>query len=299
MNQLTPEGIARFIALHPFVTFAVLAAALLFLSALLFWILALCRTPLWRWSTQAWAKLLSHPALVQLRWPFGFQPPLRVFSGSYLVLDLLAGFCLALLSLAAFMQIADGTRASAALGRFDVVLAAQLQHTVSDLTLQMFSWITRLADAFTQTVLCIMVALGLFLRRQFGLAACWIAAVAGNGLLTRLLKAGFARTRPPHEHGWVVEDGWSFPSGHSSGAVAVYGMLAYLLLRSLRPAWRLPLLLATITLILLVGYSRIVLHVHYFSDVLAGFTVALAWLLVCISAAELLRARARLGISSP
>jgi undecaprenyl-diphosphatase len=52
----------------------------------------------------------------------------------------------------------------------------------------------------------------------------WIAATAGNGLLTRALKVIFERTRPLHEHGLLSSEGWSFPSGHASGAAAVFTM---------------------------------------------------------------------------
>lgn len=270
--------LAHWIATHPFATFAILAATLLALSATLGMAVAALRKPVWSASSRAWS-----------RWS-GLAVP-RLLAGNYLLLDLLAGFVIAWLSLALFLELADQTAASASLGRFDTLLAAQLQANVGEPALRAFAWITHIADAATQTLICIGVALCLLVRRQAGLAACWIAAVAGNGLLTRLLKAGFERTRPPHEHGWVVEDGWSFPSGHSSGAVAVYGMLAYLVMRAVRPVWRLPVLLIAITLILLAGYSRIVLQVHYFSDVLAGFAIATSWLLVCVLVAEMLRVR--------
>lgn len=272
--------LAHGMATHLFATFAILAATLLLLSAALGMAVAALRTPVWRATTRAWSRCSSRSAP-------------RFFAGSYLLLDLLAGFVLALLSFALFLELADETAASATLGRFDTLLAAQLQAHVGEDALRAFSWITHIADAATQTLICCVVALFLFARRQAGLAACWIAAVAGNGLLTRLLKAGFERTRPPHEHGWVIEDGWSFPSGHSSGAVAVYGMLAYLVMRAVKPLWRLPVLLTAISLILLAGYSRIVLQVHYFSDVLAGFAIAASWLLVCVLVAEMLRVRRR------
>ena len=96
----------------------------------------------------------------------------------------------------------------------------------------------------------------------------------------------FERDRPLHAHAFAEVHGWSFPSGHAAGSVAVYGMLAYLACRAVPPLWRLPIAMMGLMIPLLVGYSRVVLQVHYVSDVLAGYLTAGAWLIVCIGAAH-------------
>ena len=65
------------------------------------------------------------------------------------------------------------------------------------------------------------------------------------------------------------------------------GMLAYLGLRLLPPRWHLAVLLVTMLLALGVGLSRIILRVHYASDVAAGFASGTTWLAVCITGIEL------------
>uniref|UniRef100_UPI00286A84FF phosphatase PAP2 family protein n=1 Tax=Methylibium sp. TaxID=2067992 RepID=UPI00286A84FF len=110
------------------------------------------------------------------------------------------------------------------------------------------------------------------------------------------LKALFARARPVHDGGALLAHGYSFPSGHSSGAVVAYGMLAFVLLRVLPKAWHLPVVLLATAIAFSVGSSRIFLHVHYPSDVLAGFASGAAWLAVCLVAAAWVRRR-RLGVS--
>ena len=99
--------------------------------------------------------------------------------------------------------------------------------------------------------------------------------------------------RPPHEVGLPVAHGWSFPSGHSSGAVVAYGMLAYVLLRTLPSRWHLPVVLAATALAFAVGCSRIFLEAHYASDVLAAFASGTAWLTACIVGIEIARRRVR------
>jgi membrane-associated phospholipid phosphatase len=72
-------------------------------------------------------------------------------------------------------------------------------------------------------------------------------------------------------------------------------MLAFLLLRGLPQAWHLPVVMAAVTLILLVGFSRLFLQVHFFSDVIAGYASGTAWLAVCIASTEIALAAQRRG----
>ena len=66
------------------------------------------------------------------------------------------------------------------------------------------------------TTLTLAVTAALWWRRHRLLAVGWLVAMAGNGLLTKILKDVFARVRPEHVHGAAQADGFSFPSGHSS-----------------------------------------------------------------------------------
>ena len=105
-------------------------------------------------------------------------------------------------------------------------------------------------------------------------------ACAGGGLLNRVLKQIFERVRPVHEHGFAQADGYSFPSGHSSASMVAYAMLAYLATRLLPRAWHLPAAMVAGALIFTTGWSRVVLQVHYASDVLAGWLLGGTWM-VC------------------
>lgn len=288
------DRIVIFIAENLPGVFAALVLCTLGLAMLLWWLVRRLREPLWRRSVALLEWVSKHPRSRDLtqRLPMVRTPrPSASVTGSYLVLDLVAGFFVALAALSVFFELADETGLDGELGRFDVQLAQQLGQTVSTITLQFFATVTHLADAPVQWFIGLAVAVLLLATRRRWMAASWMAAVAGNGLLSRSLKAIFQRERPLHDHGWVVESGWSFPSGHASGAVAIYGMLAYLLIRSTPSAWHLPVALSAIVVILLVSFSRVVLQVHYFSDVIAGFASAGAWLIVCIAAAEVVRVR--------
>ena len=71
----------------------------------------------------------------------------------------------------------------------------------------------------------------------------------------------------------------SFPSAHATTAVAVYGFVAIAALRGLPGPGRRVIAAGALVLALLIGASRLVLSVHYLTDVLGGYLVALAWLL--------------------
>ncbi len=96
--------------------------------------------------------------------------------------------------------------------------------------------------------------------------------------LNELLKQIVQRPRP-EGYRLIAEQGFSFPSGHSMVAMAFYGLFIWMIWRYETDA-RLKWLKSAgfVAIILLVGFSRIYLGVHYFSDVLAGWCVSYLWL---------------------
>lgn len=199
------------------------------------------------------------------------------------------GFTAVLAAGSSFAEITESLHAQAAMGRADQVLTDTLRTSLPASALSAFATVTHLADPVTQTGLCVVGTLGLVALGRRWLALAWLTAVAGNGVLNTALKQVFARVRPIHDDGLVRAEGFSFPSGHSSGSIVIFGMLAYLGLRLLPRRWHLPTLLTFIAMAFTVGVSRVFLRVHFASDVLAGFASGTAWLAVCIGSIELAR----------
>lgn len=99
-------------------------------------------------------------------------------------------------------------------------------------------------------------------------------------LLNQILKFIIQRNRPV-DINLVVEGGYSFPSGHSMVCFAFYGFIIYLINKNeIKNKLVYSILLGT--LILLIGLSRIYLGVHFASDVVAGFAMALTYLMIYI-----------------
>jgi undecaprenyl-diphosphatase len=188
-----------------------------------------------------------------------------------------------------FGLLASALTPGSSLIRLDQAVSDALRAHLAPWAVQVAAALTHLADTATLTVLCIVGTLVLLARHQRGLALAWVLAMAGNGLLNQSLKQLMGRVRPLDPEGGLWAQGWSFPSGHSSGAVVAFGMVAYLALRLLPKAWHRPVLLAALVLAVTVGLSRVVLRVHFASDVAAGFASGSAWLALCITSAELVR----------
>lgn len=136
----------------------------------------------------------------------------------------------------------------------------------------------------------VVSAIFLYRRHYVALFAFWLA-LAGVGISTRYGKTFISRDRPADVAYYVVEH-FSFPSGHATTAIAMFGLLAYFLYRHYYTHPRRGLLLwGAALLIIIVGFSRIYLGVHYLSDVLAGFLLGALWLLVGISLMEVMTYR--------
>ena len=112
--------------------------------------------------------------------------------------------------------------------------------------------------------------------------------LALSALTNFTLKQILQRPRPI-EYRIIEEDGYSLPSGHSMVSMAFYGYLIYLIYKHIENKyvkWSLISFLGV--LIMSIGISRIYLGVHYTSDVLAGFLVAISYLIIFINITNLI-----------
>ena len=146
-------------------------------------------------------------------------------------------------------------------------------NAVLDVTMIFF---TRAGSAAALVPLDVLVFLYLLWRRDRMQAVFWPLAVAGAALLNQLAKHVFARIRPDFWISSLPESTFSFPSGHAMQSMAV---VAGLVVLTWDGRWRWPVMLIGVCFVLLVGLSRIYLGVHFPSDILAGWTASLAWVI--------------------
>jgi len=101
-------------------------------------------------------------------------------------------------------------------------------------------------------------------------------------ILNQIIKFIMQRPRPT-EFRIIEETGYSFPSGHSMVSLAFYGYLIYLIYKYINNKHlKRTLIIILSVLICIIGVSRIYLGVHYTSDVLGGFLISFAYLIIYI-----------------
>lgn len=155
------------------------------------------------------------------------------------------------------------------------------KYIINDFWTPIFKVITK----FSGTIILIVIAILLFIfikEKKIGLAILINLGMAP--LTNQIIKQFFRRPRPALEYRLIEESGFSFPSGHSMTSMAFYGFLIYLIYKKVNNKvlkWFLISLLSL--LILSIGFSRIYLGVHYFTDVCAGFIEAICYLIVFIT----------------
>lgn len=292
--------VADYIAAHAVVMLSGLTLAMVLLTAVLWQFVGYIGPRMVRyiearsdaWGQHAFIRRVQSAPLLGGALTATFHRTLSV--GRYLGIHAVISFFAALVAIMAFVEVADEIGIDESIANFDMALSQALAEHLSDSVLRACAVLTHLGDGDVLVVLGGTIALLLFVRREFVLAWAWIVTTACGGIMTRLLKAWFARTRPLHDHGFATAEGWSFPSGHASGSMLVYGLLGYLIVRHTRAEWHIPVVVMTVALVVFIGASRVLLQVHFLSDVLAGWASAAVWMALCIAGLEAVRRR-RLG----
>ena len=159
--------------------------------------------------------------------------------------------------------------------------------------------VTALGSVAVLVAISLFVACYLLQLSNRRMALLVVAAALSGSLAVTLLKAGFGRLRPDPGLAHLVVSGAAFPSAHASMSAVVYLTIAALIasLRSSR-AERVLILTTAALLSLLVGISRIILGVHWPTDVIAGWTFGTAWALLWVLLYETIAYRVRLAATA-
>jgi undecaprenyl-diphosphatase len=178
------------------------------------------------------------------------------------------------------------------------VLTWLMSHRDDDLTNVMIA-VTNVGGTVAMAVAAAAVAVWCAWKRHWRTTALVVITTLGAGALVKVGKAVVGRPRPPRAGQLVIETNQSFPSGHALGSIVVIGLLTALAL-FLQRRWpaRAWTLAAAVFTVFLVGFSRLYLAVHWPTDVLGGWLVGGAWLVLCLTTAAVLRSRRANGMPS-
>lgn len=162
---------------------------------------------------------------------------------------------------------------------FDEYIYSLVAGIISDDLTFIMKVITFLASGTFLCILSALLVLSILFKK--GMNSFYTAVQVINITLSSLLNVGvknlICRSRPNILQLMEVT-GYSFPSGHSMASMSFYGFAIYLCCRFYKGKYKDSLIILLAILIVLIGFSRIYLGVHYTSDVIGGFAFGLLWL---------------------
>ena len=293
---MDPVAIAQSVGSRPYVFLSLLiTTTALGVLALVFavrWSDSHARA-IWGRARQGWSKLAMTPAMraLEVRFPWLWRAMRTLSATEYLLLHLTIGFAVALAGLF-FVELGQSVAQGHTVVAVDLALAQALHQSASPVGVEVLSFLSIFGGGLGIPLLGVGVGVVLVMKRMRLLMVGWVVALAGAGLLNTALKASFARARPVLEKPFIVANGWSFPSGHSMVTLVAAGMVAYVCVLNVKsPARRLLIVILALSWTVAMGFSRMYLGVHFFSDVVAGFAAGLVWLGACITGVEIARRR--------
>jgi membrane-associated phospholipid phosphatase len=180
-----------------------------------------------------------------------------------------------------FGLVSDMVTSRTGLYRDDAAVAEWGATHATPLSTRLLGWITWLGGSAVVLSLAVLLgALEWLRRRRATVLAFMLTVVIGQNLIHNGVKLLVQRERPPVPH-LADATGFSFPSGHSAAAAATWAAVALVLGRG-RP-WRVKALLAAgaAAVAVAVAASRVLLGVHWVTDVVAGVALGFGWFVVC------------------
>ena len=210
----------------------------------------------------------------------------------YLGLSLLLGMVGAIATLVFFGWLTDEVLEGDA-RRFDEVTRAAVHSLASPALTTFAHFLSFIGSALFLTIATAGVIVFFALRKWGREARLFALTMIGASLLNITLKLAFKRARPVPFFDLSAPESYSFPSGHSLASCCFFAGLAAILsgrVKSRRA--RMLIWIAATVMFVLIGLSRIYLGVHYTTDVIAGFSAALVWI-VMVRFVELQLARRR------
>ena len=208
-------------------------------------------------------------------------------SRNFLDYDWVAGILVLAIAVVLFAVIAENVVNDGGLTKIDSDLAQWLHANHTAMLTQCLLLLTHLHEPIALSVVAALLTLYLIWKKHWYAMWAVLLGVQGGMLLNLLAKQMFQRARPSFENPVITLTTYSFPSGHVVASTVFYGVLAALLISQTLSRRRAAcILVAALTMIVLVAFSRMYLGAHYLSDVLAAFLEAIAWLALCLTAIQ-------------
>ena len=184
-------------------------------------------------------------------------------------------FCISVCSLFSFILIAYAIHKWDFVQTLDQQVYDHIQGT-SSLIVLLMSFVTQLMSKSMIAILTLGIITVLFVQKRRLQGLLFGSSILGGVFLTLATKSFFQRLRPATL--FVKEGGYSFPSGHAFFSVVFFFLVFFLFQKEISVRWRKACAILAAALTLLIGASRIILGVHWLSDVLGGYALGVFWL---------------------
>lgn len=182
---------------------------------------------------------------------------------------------ISLIALAKTIQ--DAWAAKSFMVNFDVtvnIFMDKVNHAYPALV-TLATWVTNIGGTVVTTGLGVVIGVILLLQKKWRLGSIFIMSMVATAFSTGLLKEFFLRERPENALMTMVNDP-SFPSGHASMAAAFCVVIAYFLVSRIHSTMKREVMIIVCAVVAAaVGLSRVVLNVHWVSDVVAGWSLGI------------------------
>jgi undecaprenyl-diphosphatase len=204
-----------------------------------------------------------------------------------------AGFAIAVLAALFFAALAQAV-VRGSTQNFDAAVRGAIHGWATPLLTEAMRGVTQLGSMTILLPLGVILVWRLYVAGRPRAAVLLAITALGSEAFDQALKFGFRRPRPEVFFGLAQPATYSFPSGHSVTSCCFYGVLAAILTAG--PVSRRRKILiwtAAAVVTLAIGFSRVYLGVHYPTDVLGGYAVAVVWVAMVRGAYEIWLARSR------
>jgi undecaprenyl-diphosphatase len=144
-------------------------------------------------------------------------------------------------------------------------------------------------DTISLAILSLIMAVFLFIKNRKTHSLFLLVSVGGNALFIAIIKNLAQVVRP--ENQLLPSSGFSYPSGHTTGAIIFIGLITYLVWLTWNRSHHVKILssISFCLMVALVSFDRVYLNVHWLSDVVGGCLFGAFWLSLCILSYEQLK----------
>lgn len=159
-------------------------------------------------------------------------------------------------------------------------------------------YLTRILTELGFVYVILLIIIAFLIKTKGDLKSMFLSlGVLTTYLVNMIVKIIITRQRPPLEFRWMSESSYSYPSSHTMCSTFFYGFIAYLIMRSsLKKSHKIILSTISVLIVLVVAFTRVILAVHYFSDVVGGFLFGISLLAASILLYEFMNQKGFKGL---